>query len=137
MRTLCAQDTQDLFPGRQGSFGLESRGHSERSSATDGHFEREAVLPAGRERNTHEEKGSHYSQCRTVEVSSLRCHSSSREKGFPVFGLHVRWHQPSAQDATIFQWACPAVTERGSTRAIHPTLACLIKANSLSDTRHP
>ena len=73
VRILCAQDTQDLFPGRQGTLGLESRRHSERSSAaTDGHFEREAVLPAGRERHTHEEKGAQWSQCRTVKVSSLR-----------------------------------------------------------------
>ena len=79
MRTLCAQDTQDLFPGRQGSLGLESRGHT--LPATDGHFEREAVLPAGRERNTHEEKAL---TAHNVALSRFRpsasCHSGSREE---------------------------------------------------------
>ena len=79
VRTLCAQDTQDLFPGRQGSLGLESRGHSDTPPATDGHFEREAVLPAGRERNTHKEKAL---TAHNVALSRFRpsasCHSVKR-----------------------------------------------------------
>ena len=37
--------------GRQGSLGLVPRGHCERLTGTDGHFLREARLPAGREKN--------------------------------------------------------------------------------------
>ena len=98
VRTLCAQDTQDLFPGRQGSLGLESRGHSERPPPRMVISSGKLCFRLGEKKNRIEEKAltAHH-----VALSRLRpsasCHSSSREK-VSALGFHVRWHQPPTQE---------------------------------------